>query len=361
MSMPKYKKLEQAIKRNIRKGIWKPGEKIPREEDLCEEFDVSKITVKRARKELISEGILEHLPGRKGAFVKEDSSKTTSRFIGVAIDSIHDRYRSELFHGIEDKLWKNKFHTIFCHTNFDHEKVKEYFESLLEKGIAGVIFSPVKGAGYVEKNMQILNLLADRQVPYVLLDRYIPNFSANVVVSDNEFTSKELTRSLLHKGHTRILVLAGVECSSIEDRKKGYRAALQEAGLEEDARLFVRVDDITLNIDRYPQQEIERIRTLVNKAGDFTACYMMNVRMLRVIPYIFSGIRSQAATPLEIVTFDDTISELCGTTDRVTIVEQPGYQMGWEAARLLIESIENPEKPVVHMALKSKMNEYVLR
>ena len=46
---PKYERLKQVITNNIRDGIWKPGDKLPAEKILCEQFGVSKITVKKAK------------------------------------------------------------------------------------------------------------------------------------------------------------------------------------------------------------------------------------------------------------------------------------------------------------------------
>ncbi len=52
----------------INSGKWQPGEKIPTEDALCKEYRVSKITVKQAINNLVSEGYLMKFQG-KGTFV----------------------------------------------------------------------------------------------------------------------------------------------------------------------------------------------------------------------------------------------------------------------------------------------------
>ena len=38
MDAPKYERLKQIIKNNIRDGVWRPGDKMPVEAVLCEHF-----------------------------------------------------------------------------------------------------------------------------------------------------------------------------------------------------------------------------------------------------------------------------------------------------------------------------------
>lgn len=58
------------IVRDIASGLYRPGEKIPSETDLGDIYDVSRITVRRAVKELVEQGKLTKRQG-KGTFVNE--------------------------------------------------------------------------------------------------------------------------------------------------------------------------------------------------------------------------------------------------------------------------------------------------
>lgn len=360
MGTPKYERLKQVIKNNIRDGIWKSGDKLPAENVLCQQLGVSKITVKKAKDDLIAEGVLENLPGRKGTFVRQKNRLLSTDLIGVVIESIQDPFTAML-QGIEDKLWEHGLHTILCTAYFDLEKVNAYFQSLLQREVAGVIFAPVRGRGYIENNKEIIDMLTERNISCVLLDRYIPGLLVNSVISNNYQASKELIRLLLTKGHTRILVVAGVECSSINDRLQGYRDALQEAGLGQYNSLIIRIDDILLETqEQHHSEELERIRDLVEKAGNFTACYTLNRTALKAaIRSIFPKVK-KSKKDIEIVTYDDITNDFLGVINHATIVRQPGYRMGWEAARLLIDTLNSPDSPIIQMTLTSEIIEKVI-
>ena len=58
------------MKQLLSAGVWKPGERIPSEFELCDRFGVSRITVRQALQNLTSIGLIETRPG-KGRYVCE--------------------------------------------------------------------------------------------------------------------------------------------------------------------------------------------------------------------------------------------------------------------------------------------------
>ncbi|NLB89669.1 MAG: UTRA domain-containing protein [Clostridiales bacterium] len=67
-SMPLYEQLANHLRTDIALGKYLPGKRLPTEADLCDIYNVSRITVRRATKELIEEELLEAKQG-KGVFV----------------------------------------------------------------------------------------------------------------------------------------------------------------------------------------------------------------------------------------------------------------------------------------------------
>ena len=64
-----YEQIKAGIKELIKTNSLKAGDKIPNESELCGIFDVSRITIRRAIKELGEEGVIEVIRG-KGTFVR---------------------------------------------------------------------------------------------------------------------------------------------------------------------------------------------------------------------------------------------------------------------------------------------------
>lgn len=65
---PLYDQLKAILEAKIDSGAWKPDAQLPSERELCEQYQVSRITVRQAIKELEVEGRLERRHGR-GTFV----------------------------------------------------------------------------------------------------------------------------------------------------------------------------------------------------------------------------------------------------------------------------------------------------
>lgn len=68
--IPYYVQLLDFLRENIKQGVWRPGDQLPGEHALCEQYDVSRTVVRQALSELEAEGLIVRRRG-KGAFVAE--------------------------------------------------------------------------------------------------------------------------------------------------------------------------------------------------------------------------------------------------------------------------------------------------
>ncbi|MDV4152251.1 GntR family transcriptional regulator [Clostridium sp. AL.422] len=72
--IPVYYQLKNDLISKISEGVWKPGECISSERELCEIYGVSRMTIRQAIGELVQEGVLLRIKG-KGTFVCEQTFK----------------------------------------------------------------------------------------------------------------------------------------------------------------------------------------------------------------------------------------------------------------------------------------------
>ena len=97
-SVPYHVQLREILVERIKGGDWRPGTRIPGDEELCEMFNVSRTVVRQALQDLVYEGWIYRKRG-KGTFVAEP------RVSGVGLaKSLDTFYRSLRDRGIETKM-----------------------------------------------------------------------------------------------------------------------------------------------------------------------------------------------------------------------------------------------------------------
>lgn len=67
--MAKYEEIAEDIRNGILQGKYKPNEQLPLEKEMCEQYGVSRITIKKAVDELVVQGLVIKRRG-SGTFVK---------------------------------------------------------------------------------------------------------------------------------------------------------------------------------------------------------------------------------------------------------------------------------------------------
>ncbi len=92
--LPYYVQLKEALRTPIEQGVWKPGDQIPGEPELCRIFDVSRTVVRQALNELSFEGLITRIKGR-GTFVAEPkiSESLVQRLTGFNQDMVDRGHR----------------------------------------------------------------------------------------------------------------------------------------------------------------------------------------------------------------------------------------------------------------------------
>ena len=87
LAIPLYHQVYLILKERIRSGAHSAGSALPIEHTLCEEFGVSRITVKRAMRELVNDGLVVRQRG-KGTFVAEDAAAPAKNALDDLLQSV---------------------------------------------------------------------------------------------------------------------------------------------------------------------------------------------------------------------------------------------------------------------------------
>lgn len=102
-AQPRYQAIKDFIWRKIRDGVYPPSTKIPTELQLTKMFEVSRMTVNRALRELEADGILLRRQG-VGTFVSEIQAESPLLEIHNIADEVRGRHHvySNQLHSLEE-------------------------------------------------------------------------------------------------------------------------------------------------------------------------------------------------------------------------------------------------------------------
>jgi GntR family transcriptional regulator, transcriptional repressor for pyruvate dehydrogenase complex len=79
-----YEQIVDQVEKSILGGELKPGDKLPAERELAEQFNVSRTAIREAVKTLTQKGLIEVRPGR-GTFVTNSTSSVVRHSIGLLV------------------------------------------------------------------------------------------------------------------------------------------------------------------------------------------------------------------------------------------------------------------------------------
>jgi len=184
--------------------------------------------------------------------------------------------------------------------------------------------------------------------PVVAVDPHLGPSNLPTVDSHNFEGAMTATQYLLELGHRRIGFIAGrPDLESARVREQGYRSALEQAGVDFDSEL--------LKVGRYTAESAEGPATELLTLDDpptaiFAANDVMAIRAMEVARDL--GLR--VPDDVSIIGFDN-IPESALSEPPLTTIDQSIQQMGYEAARLLVELIANPDQEPQHVRVPTRL------
>ena len=187
-----------------------------------------------------------------------------------------------------------------------------------------------------------------RGAPVVAVDPHAGSSTLPTVDSQNLEGAVAATEYLISLGHRHIGFLAGrPDLESARLRELGYRKALARAGIAFDPEL-VRVGGYTEETAETPARELlllDRRPTAVFAANDVSAIGTMKVA---------NELGLEVPRDVSVIGFDN-IPESALSTPPLTTIDQSIQEMGSEAARLLIELIDEPAREPVHLTMPTEL------
>ena len=265
---------------------------------------------------------LGYMPNVLARQLRSKRTKT----LALVLTDIANPFFTTVARGVEDAARAQDYAVMFCNTDESEAQEIEYVRVLIQRQVDGVLLVPATDSS------ASLQLLHKHGLPVVVLDRRLSSGGVDEVRTDSEAGAHVAVRHLLDLGHRRIAVLTGPETVSTSvDRVAGYRRAMAEEGLDPDGELVI--------FGGYNETSgYEMTRRILDVRPQPTALFAANnfiafgaIRALR---------EAGMSTPedMSMAVFDD-LPPGWVFDPFLTVVSQPAYEIGKQAAELMLERL----------------------
>lgn len=285
--------------------------------------------------------VLEYKPSRVAQRLRGKRGK--SKLLGLIIPDIQNQYYSNIVRGIEDVAYDKNYAVILCNSDENSSKERFYLEVLRAESVDGVILPPIHQYG------KVLDSLKDDGIPMVCVDRKLAKELVDTVVVNNEKGAYLAISHLLNLGHERIATItSSPQFSSFQERQNGYERALKEKGIEIDEKL-IKEGDL-----RSSTSAKKLTRELLELSPRPTALFVTNNLMTLGAIEALNEMNLQIPEDISLIMFDD-MPWATVINPSLTVIRQPGYEMGRRAAELFFQRIADPERETVEVIMQPEL------
>ena len=284
------------------------------------------------------ERILE--TARKYHYVPNTSARnlgaTETNTIAVLVYSVTNIFFSSMYGMFQSELENRGYDYILHSVKDTQDIVAEGIRLVKEKRLKGIIFL----GGWIDP---VKMRLGDIPVPYVFCTVYqdisLPKSDSPSVGIDDVKEGRRIVEYLIEKGHKRIAIIAGVEGDRATGagRLRGYKQALEAAGLPVDERLICHMKK---NLEEFTAKNGYAVcKELLEKGVDFTALFCVSdLTAIGAYRAIYDSGR-RIPDDISVVGFDGI--ELGDYIEPpITTMVQPRDKMVIESVRILTEKID---------------------
>ncbi|PAY14542.1 GntR family transcriptional regulator [Bacillus halotolerans] len=339
--LPKYAQVKEEISSWINQGKILPDQKIPTENELMQQFGVSRHTIRKAIGDLVSQGLLYSVQGG-GTFVASRSAKSalhSNKTIGVLTTYISDYIFPSIIRGIESYLSEQGYSMLLTSTNNNPDNERRGLENLLSQHIDGLIVEPTKSALQTPNIGYYLNL-EKNGIPFAMINASYAELAAPSFTLDDVKGGMMAAEHLLSLGHTHMMGIFKADDTQGVKRMNGFIQAHRERELFPSPDMIV-----TFTTEEKESKLLEKVKETLEKNSKNmpTAILCYNDEIALKVIDMLREMDIKVPEDMSIVGYDDShfaqISEV-----KLTSVKHPKSVLGKAAAKYVIDCLEH-KKP----------------
>ena len=285
---------------------------------------------------------LDYKPNRMARSLRTGKSNT----IGLIVTDISNPFYSRVTHTIENLAYQKNHHLIVASSNENPKREEQLIEMMIDRQVDGLIIAST----FDKQNLKPLMRLHELNVPFVLIDRYITDFDADMVIGDNEKGAFDLTEHLINKGckNIALFTITPNHLSSINDRIKGYKAALS---------VYKNLEEFIYNIPfNEVESSINKILNTILKNNNVDAIITLNNTLASACVKYFKENNVEIPNKIKFASYDN-VEWFQYATPTITGMAQPINEIGEKSTALLFSKMDENTIEYSNISLEAKLIE----
>lgn len=321
--------------------------------DVAKKLDVSissvsrafndKYDIKKETKELILKTAKEMGYFPNPIAKKLSQNKTFN--IGLVVPEFVNEFYSEVIIAIQEVFISNNYQVLVMQSDENPKLELKNAKTLIHSMVDGLIISPTIGSN----NMDYYLDQVRQGYPITFMNRVEEKIQAPKVIFDNKKWSFFATEHLIRQGHKKIFYLAGKKnlCVS-KERINGFKRAM-------DKHKFPKENYKIIEAGMQAKQGMKVVEDLIynHDLPDAFFCFNDLIAIGALKSLKSNGFK--IPDDIAIMGFTETkMAELI--TPQLSSVKQPTYEMGREAANLLLRQINGQSELSETVVLNGELN-----
>lgn len=250
--------------------------------------------------------------------------------IGMLVPDLTNPLFPPIVRGLEDRLRQSGLTLVLANTDNDDAKERSALEAMTARRVDGLILATAR------REYPLLSEIVAARIPVVLVNRTTDDAVVPSVAGDDHAGIGQAVRHLASLGHRKIAHVGGTQdVSTGVDRYHSFLSWMRSEGLEVDPRLVV--------FATWFQEErgATAVEELFRRGAEFTAIVCGNDLIALGAYDVLRERGLKIPDDVSIVGYNDMpFSDKFSPP--MTSVRLPHYHIGFKAAEMLIDAIEEP-------------------
>ena len=259
-----------------------------------------------------------------------------SKIIGLIIPQIVHHFFSNIILGVIKTAEKYGYLVITLESEESYKIEKKQIEHLLNRNVDGILMSLADNT----VDYTHINDIRKAGVPIVLYDKTSKTIGCNKIVIDDQKAAYNATKHLIDIGCKRIAHIRGsLKPQTTVDRFIGYKSALKDHNVPFDSSIVFETEQLTFEDGKKIADEIAL------KHRDIDGIFAFSDLLATGVMVGLKNYGIKVPEDVSIIGFSNWFLTTI-TSPTLSTVDQPGYLMGEEAFKILLEEINDLKKGI---------------